>query len=90
MADGNWSVAEAKAKLSELIDKAKTEGPQSVTRNGKEAVVVVSAEEWRRRTRPGRSAVEVLLDPAVRGILQRGEEALLERDRTDDRPPIKL
>ena len=90
MADGSWSVAEAKAKLSELIDKAKAVGPQHVTRNGKEAVVIVSSEEWRRRTRSGRSVVEVLLDPAVRGILKRGEEKLFERDRTDNRTPIEF
>lgn len=48
-----WSVAEAKARLSEVIDRALRQGPQSITRNGRPAVVVVSSEEWARRT--GRS-----------------------------------
>jgi hypothetical protein len=29
-----WTVAEAKARLSEVIDRAATKGPQTVTRNG--------------------------------------------------------
>ena len=37
MADGTWSAAEAKAKFSEVIEKARTEGPQHVTRHGKAA-----------------------------------------------------
>jgi prevent-host-death family protein len=46
-----WTVAEAKAKFSEVIDKAKSAGPQTVTRNGRTAVVIVSAEEWERKTK---------------------------------------
>jgi prevent-host-death family protein len=46
-----WTVATAKARLSEVIDRALTDGPQTITRNGRLAVVVVSAEEWERKTR---------------------------------------
>jgi prevent-host-death family protein len=46
-----WTVAEAKAKLSEVIDKARSGGPQTITRHGRTAVVVVAAEEWQRKTR---------------------------------------
>jgi prevent-host-death family protein len=46
-----WTVAQAKAKLSEVIDRAQSRGPQTVTRNGRTAVVVVGAEEWERKTR---------------------------------------
>lgn len=46
-----WTVAEAKAKFSEVIDRAHSEGPQTITRNGHKAVVVVDAEEWQRKTR---------------------------------------
>ena len=45
-----WSVAQAKARLSEVVDRALKEGPQAITRNGRPAVVVVSVEEWARRT----------------------------------------
>jgi prevent-host-death family protein len=52
-----WTVAEAKAKFSEVIDKARNSGPQTITKNGRTAVVVVSAEEWERKThRPGNLA----------------------------------
>ncbi len=45
-----WSVADAKARLSEVIDRALRQGPQAITRNGRPAVVVVSSEEWARKT----------------------------------------
>lgn len=48
-----WSVAEAKARFSDLVSHAIEDGPQTVTRRGRRAVVVVSVEEWERRT--GRS-----------------------------------
>jgi prevent-host-death family protein len=41
-------VAEAKARFSELIDRAHQEGAQEITRHGKRAVVVVPAKEWDR------------------------------------------
>ncbi|HEV3307887.1 MAG TPA: type II toxin-antitoxin system Phd/YefM family antitoxin [Candidatus Sulfotelmatobacter sp.] len=46
-----WTVAQAKAKFSEVIDRAMSEGPQTVTRKGRTAVVVVDAGEWQRRTK---------------------------------------
>lgn len=45
-ATDTWSLAEAKAKFSEVVERARHEGPQRVTKNGRDAVVVVSAEEW--------------------------------------------
>jgi prevent-host-death family protein len=51
MSAGQWTVAEAKAKFSQVIEEARTSGPQTVTRHGRSAVVVVSAEEWERKTR---------------------------------------
>jgi len=49
MATSTWTVAEAKAHFSEVIDMARQEGPQTITRHGKDAVVVVDAGEWERR-----------------------------------------
>jgi prevent-host-death family protein len=48
---GAWTVATAKARLSEVIDRAAAEGPQMITRRGRSAAVVVSADEWERRNR---------------------------------------
>jgi prevent-host-death family protein len=50
MSEQNWTVAEAKAKFSEVIENANTRGPQTITKNGKTAAVVISPEEWRRKT----------------------------------------
>jgi prevent-host-death family protein len=46
-----WTVAEAKAKLSEVIERARRGTPQTITRNRRTTVVVVSAEEWERKVR---------------------------------------
>jgi prevent-host-death family protein len=46
-----WTVAEAKAKFSEVIEKAHSDGPQTITRNGRKAAVLVAAEEWERKSK---------------------------------------
>ncbi len=51
MPAATWTVAEAKAKLSEVIERAQSGGPQTITRNGRTAVIVVDAEEWERKTK---------------------------------------
>jgi prevent-host-death family protein len=53
-----WTVAEAKAKFSEVIEKAHSDGPQTITRNGRRAAVLVAAEEWERKTRRKGTLVE--------------------------------
>jgi prevent-host-death family protein len=45
-----WSVTQAKARFSEVVDRAREQGPQAITKNGRPAVVVVSIEEWTRKT----------------------------------------
>ncbi|MET0606600.1 MAG: type II toxin-antitoxin system Phd/YefM family antitoxin [Beijerinckiaceae bacterium] len=56
--ESQWTVADAKARFSEVIEKATSNGPQVITRNGKRAAVLVSAEEWERKTRRKGSLVE--------------------------------
>ena len=66
---GSWTVAEAKARFSEVIDKARHQGPQEITRNGKSAVVIVDAGQWeqaQRRNRHG-SFVDFLMASPLRG-----------------------
>jgi prevent-host-death family protein len=55
-----WQLQEAKQHFSELVERARTEGPQVVTKHGKEAVVVVSVEEYRRTRRAEPRLVEFL------------------------------
>lgn len=45
-----WQLQTAKARFSELFRRARAEGPQYVTRQGKEAVVVLPAEDFERLT----------------------------------------
>lgn len=62
-----WTVAEAKAKFSELIDRARAEGPQTITRKGHNAVVVVSAQEWEQKTRRAGNLAEFFAASPLRG-----------------------
>ena len=63
----SWSVAEAKARFSEVIEKALREGAQEVTRHGRRTAVVVSAAEWDRRNRRKDSLVELLDRSPLKG-----------------------
>ena len=66
---GTWGLAEAKSKFSTVVAKAMTEGPQEVTKGGKDAVVIVSKAEWDRRTRKKKyaNAAEFFLQSPLRG-----------------------
>jgi antitoxin Phd len=43
-----WQVQTAKARFSELFRRARTEGPQVITRQGKEGVVMIADEQYER------------------------------------------
>jgi antitoxin Phd len=61
---GQWQLQTAKAQFSEVF-RARSEGPQLVTRQGKEAVVILPAEEFERlsmRSRQPQSLVEFFAD----------------------------
>jgi prevent-host-death family protein len=77
--DTNWTVAGAKARLSEVIERAQS-SPQTITRNGKPSVVVVSAEEWQRKTARKGTLAEFLLASPLRGA-----DLNLERQRDEPR-----
>ncbi|MCP3871833.1 MAG: type II toxin-antitoxin system Phd/YefM family antitoxin [Desulfobacteraceae bacterium] len=47
-----WQLQEAKNKFSKLVEKAQYEGPQFVTKHGKESVVVLSMEEYQSIVKP--------------------------------------
>ena len=56
-----WQLQTAKAQFSELFRRARSEGPQYVTPQGQEAVVVLPEEEFERllaRVHQPRSLVE--------------------------------
>jgi prevent-host-death family protein len=45
---GRWRLQDAKARFSELVRLAHSDGPQHVTLHGRDAVVVVDAQEFNR------------------------------------------
>ena len=51
MSTDSWTVAEAKARFSEIVERARSKGPQVITRHGRTAAVIVSADEWERKTK---------------------------------------
>jgi len=65
-----WSLQDAKARFSEVVRRAKTEGPQRITVHGREEVVIVSVKEYRRAKgeRTGRVLVELLADSPLRDV----------------------
>lgn len=56
----DWLLADAKNRLSELVTKALSQGPQRVRRRG-EAVMVIAEKEYRRLTGQRRSFQDFLL-----------------------------
>lgn len=61
----SWQLQEAKNRLSEVVDLAIDEGPQTVTRHGKAVVVIVAKDEFDRRRRQGQRGT---LLPFLRGL----------------------
>src|SRR5260370_35323456 len=59
---GQWLLQEAKARFSELVRRVRSEGPQRVTVHGRDEVVVLSAEDFKRLNggRTGAALVEAM------------------------------
>lgn len=53
-----WQLQEAKNRFSEVVPMATEEGPQTVTKHGKDSVVVLSAEDYRNLQQPKTSLVD--------------------------------
>ncbi|MEO5925771.1 MAG: type II toxin-antitoxin system prevent-host-death family antitoxin [Bryobacteraceae bacterium] len=49
-----WQVQTAKARFSELFQKARTEGPQKITRQGKDALILLPIEQYEKLTKPSK------------------------------------
>jgi prevent-host-death family protein len=64
----HWALQEAKNRFSELVNEAIAHGPQTVTRHGRAAVVVVSAREYRESIAPRESLVEFLQKSPLAGL----------------------
>lgn len=78
-----WQLQTAKARFSELFRRARSEGPQVITRQGKDAVVMLSDDEYRQlvgRANQPQSLVEFLRTSPLVGV-----ELDLERVRDEGR-----
>lgn len=73
-----WALQDAKNRFSEVVDRAMEDGPQLVTRHGREAVVVVSAAEYKKMTQP----TESLLEFMQRSPLYGSEDIEFVRDKS--------
>jgi len=80
MAYPNWSLQDAKNGFSSMVDAALTGEPQLVTRHGKPAVVVVSAETFERLSRLDQANAPSFADLLL---------AMPQDDGTFDRPEIR-
>ncbi len=80
----SWNLAQAKARLSELVARANDKGPQTLTRHGRKVAVVVSPEAWERRMRRKGTIVEFFSQSPLRG-------SKLDLRRIKDSPrPVNL
>jgi antitoxin Phd len=81
-----WQVQTAKAKFSEVFRLARTEGPQRITRQGKEGVVMISDEQYDRlmvKSRQPESIVQFLRQSPLAGV-----ELDLQRDKDTGRDVV--
>jgi len=58
MIENSWQLQNAKNKFSSLVDKAQHNGPQVVTKHGKDAVVVLSIDEYKKLIKPKTSLLK--------------------------------
>ena len=80
-----WALQDAKNKFSEVVDRTLREGPQTVTRRGTPVVMIVSVEEYEKKTqRPKGSLLELFQSCPVRVDLD------IERDRNDTGREVNL
>jgi antitoxin Phd len=78
-----WQVQTAKARFSELFRLTRTEGPQLITRQGKEGVIMLPVEQFEQLTRrvsQPKSLVQFFQESPLVGL-----ELNLQRDRDSGR-----
>ena len=77
MSRANWSLQDAKNSFSAVVTAAVKGSPQTVTKRGKPAVVVLSVAEYQRLTRPETAKTPNFVDhllgiPQADGPIERG------------------
>jgi len=77
----SWQVQTAKARFSEVFRRARAEGPQRITRQGKEGVIMLAEEEYARlanKAAQPKSLVQFFRESPLAGV---------KLDLTRDRDP---
>lgn len=77
MKKDKWQLQDAKNKFSELVRKATSEGPQTVTKHGRDSVVVLSADEYKKMEKPGNSLIDFIRKSPLASV-----ELNIERDKS--------
>jgi antitoxin Phd len=79
-----WQVQDAKARFSEMLERALSDGPQIVTKRGRQAAVLISAELWH--------DLEARAQPSLKELLlsdeARTEDLVPTRRKIRLRPPV--
>lgn len=75
-----WQLQDAKNRFSEVVRKASTEGPQTVTKHGKDSVIVLSVEDYQKLERPKTSLVDFFQNSPLADV-----EFDTKRDESKDR-----
>ena len=76
-----WQLQQAKARLSELVKRARKEGPQEIRVHGQPAAVLVSHDEYLKLTTPAQRFVEFVRQSPLRGArLEITRDKTLPRD----------
>ena len=86
-----WTLQDAKARFSAVVDAALAGTPQQVSRRGKPAVVVVGAEEWARVTQAARAtgfAAHLAAIPRGTGAAGTGQGGAADGDDLFPRAPV--
>lgn len=80
MKPAKWQLQEAKNKFSEVVRKATQEGPQIVTKHGKDSVVVLSVKDYKKMEQPKTSLVEFFQNSPLTSV-----ELDVDRDKSSSR-----
>lgn len=76
-----WQMQEAKARLSEVVRRAESEGPQDITVHGQSVAIVLSRAAYDRLTGNQLSLLEFMQQSPLYGV----EQIEFERDRSPTR-----
>lgn len=79
-----WKLEDAKARLSEVVRRARAEGPQRVTVHGRDAAVLVAADDYARL-----AARPAAPQPSLAELLAASPLHRIAIEPADERGPVR-